>query len=492
MLSVYHHSIGRTFEIRGAPAVLLPPLARPQSLAEALDKLKGSEGRMRQALWTIARAIGPQRGPRALGGEGRLERYPREMVECLDAKGRERLKAFDGRRGRYRREAHLFGAALVAEAEAEAEDEAGGGAEDEARGGTEHAAGDGAEHDDARAKLLDDSVELFAAFADQGGGLNDATAETGILGWGKVPAGERHGKRGQTALEFLRQWQKHETPERKGAAQQLLRLEQEIGLSVTTFIEEFADSVAFAQCFPTGDGEVVTVFPTSSITVQDAESLVTRVTVTSLVRTNNFHCLRIGMDPQCWTSCSSAFSTAGYLADPFKVGPPKPAPEPGYYGWTGRGPKLLEEEVTIRLGDDASRIASFHNILNVAFDPNADEKKIDLDFSLHRCIKSRILWDERPGGILVDEGYARARPLGPDLWRLTVRKTLGFSDRTPYVGGPGWNDFGQLLNYLAPAMLSWWIESEMYSATCEDIITRATKRAEMDVQQGTAEEGSSS
>jgi len=49
---------------------------------------------------------------------------------------------------------------------------------------------------------------------------------------------------------------------------------------------------------------------------------------------------------------------------------------------------------------------------------------------------------------------------------MTVRKVLKFSDRTPYSSAPGWLDFGQMLNYLAPASITWWLETELYSAEC--------------------------
>jgi hypothetical protein len=55
------------------------------------------------------------------------------------------------------------------------------------------------------------------------------------------------------------------------------------------------------------------------------------------------------------------------------------------------------------------------------------------------------------------------RPLAENTWRITSRKVLRFADRTPRVGASGWLDFGQILNYLAPAALTWWVESETYS-----------------------------
>ena len=65
----------------------------------------------------------------------------------------------------------------------------------------------------------------------------------------------------------------------------------------------------------------------------------------------------------------------------------------------------------------------------------------------------------------------------PDVCRVTTRKILQFSDRTPYSGATGWFDFGQLLNYLAPATLTWWLESEVYSTTGEQEKAARPRRA---------------
>ena len=88
---------------------------------------------------------------------------------------------------------------------------------------------------------------------------------------------------------------------------------------------------------------------------------------------------------------------------------------------------------------------------------------IVLGFSLCRSISSDVLWDSRRGGLMLNEGYMRVRPLGGGRWRITSRKLLRFSDRTPYTGASGWADFGEMLNYLAPTALSWWVETETYS-----------------------------
>jgi hypothetical protein len=127
--------------------------------------------------------------------------------------------------------------------------------------------------------------------------------------------------------------------------------------------------------------------------------------------------------------------------------------------------RFLAEDVAVSWGLDDTQSGSFHNVLRIdRFKVDADNAAIDLDFSLARSIDSRILWDERPGGIVVDQGFIKARRMGPERWRVTNHKVLLFSDRSPNVAGQGPMDFGQLLNYLAPAAMSWWLESELSSA----------------------------
>jgi hypothetical protein len=83
-----------------------------------------------------------------------------------------------------------------------------------------------------------------------------------------------------------------------------------------------------------------------------------------------------------------------------------------------------------------------------------------------------MLWDSRPGGLLIDGGYLVARPLSMQRdggvehnhWRVTTRKVLQFSDRAPYSNPTGGMDFGQMLNYLAPAAVTWWLETDFYSS----------------------------
>jgi hypothetical protein len=124
--------------------------------------------------------------------------------------------------------------------------------------------------------------------------------------------------------------------------------------------------------------------------------------------------------------------------------------------------QFLWERAELSWGGNASRRALFDNVLCIrrySVRPDA----IDLTFSLSRSLRSRILWDDREGGILLDDGYIKARRLVDDRWRVTRRKIVKFSDRTPYANGRGWLDSGQILNYLAPAGLIYWLENDIAS-----------------------------
>jgi hypothetical protein len=150
-------------------------------------------------------------------------------------------------------------------------------------------------------------------------------------------------------------------------------------------------------------------------------------------------------------------------------------------GDPGPAPRLLLEDVVFLWGDEGEALGSSINVLSMdrldfsdatSGDDDADDaavldrRTIDVEFSLSRSIESRVLWDVRAGGVIVDDGYMRVRPVDVDLWRVTSHKTLLYSDRQPYASGAG-ATFGQALNILAPATLCWWMESEMFSTDCK-------------------------
>jgi hypothetical protein len=426
LLSVYHHSIGNRLELRGAPAVMLPPEAAPMPLASALQTLAETKPRLREAMWTLARAV-PAARPTG-DNIGRASRYPRELVDVLDDDWIECLKTFDRRRTAYRRQAHIYAAALIAYAQS-------------------------------------DTNDAFNVIRRQFAGLSQGEDD--------FDEGTRKARPfGQFSFSdyIERELGRATRPDR--VRRQLRNLEVELGLDLGTYVQEFADAVAFAESFADDSPEDLRVFPASSITVQDARTLQTRVTVTALVSTTDFRCVQIGLDPQCWSLCSDAFLGSRYVRGAFDLATAAIdpmgtfAPEPRNH--------VFEEDVVISWGPDETKLAAFHNLLNV--DVSGREGSITINFDLNRSISSRILWDERPGGILVDEGFVKVRPVTVDVWRITTRKTIRFSDRTPYGGGHARNDFGHVLNFLAPAALAHWVESEMYSAACELVLEMARER----------------
>jgi hypothetical protein len=426
MLSVYYHSIGSRLELHGAPAVLMPLDTEPMSLEAALAVLKQTP-RFNQAVWTLARAVAPV--PPGEAGVRLTHRYPSALLRVVSPDTRAQLERFDRLRTDYRRAAQVYAAVLITFAQS------------------------------VEGTKLEHIRKLF--------GLPSFKPPSRMAGF-DIGAG-RH--LGSSSFSEYMESELGAADDQPAARKQLQKLEQELGVSLATYVQEFADAVAFAEVFGEVSGEEVSVFPTSSVTIQDAHTLQTTVTVTALVVAEHFDCLQISTDPQCWRLCSDAFHTSQYVKGSYDL---TPLPRtPGSYA----GPRrhfVLEEDVRLTWGEDATERGGFHNLLNVGVSYIGES--IDIEFDLNRSITSRILWDERPGGILVDEGTLKVRPLTGRVWRITARKALRFSDRTPYSGGAGWNDLGQMLNYLAPATLSWWIESEMYSATCQKVVDEARRQ----------------
>jgi hypothetical protein len=409
MLSVYYRSLGSQLESRGAPVIAVPPDVQPLPLDEALDRLTTKPERLWDAYWRIVRAVPV---------EGWIERpldrrYPSALLERM---GYQQVEALDMHRRRSRAGAHLFGAALQACAE----------------------------------KRWDEATALVALLGQAGEDTEAArqfneTSESVL---------------GMTAEGYLA-WLL-ETDDRNRLAEQLNKLEAEVGLNLHDFVEDFADVVAFAD-FKDKHGGPRGLLTSSCIVRQNTNTLTTTATVTALVKAERAALAR-AIDPLRWPCCSDVIKETKYLDDPFDLesviaeGPPQRE--------FGDSP-LLFERVAISWGDDRIQTGEFKNVLAIDRNSvNEDSASISVRFRLCRSVDSRILWDQRAGGILVDGGYLIARQVGEKHWRLTTRKVLRFSDRTPYSNPPGWLDFGQMLNYLAPAAVTWWLETEVYSAEC--------------------------
>jgi len=245
---------------------------------------------------------------------------------------------------------------------------------------------------------------------------------------------------------------------------ELNKLQDQVGLNLNEFVENFLDTIAFAQ-FMSERTDTQTPLTSSCIVRQDTNTLTTTATVTSLVRTS-FDALKKMLDPLGWDDNSDVIRKTRYVEGPYDLTSTDDNSEK-LVGTPFNKPRFLYEDVAVSWGDDSVQTGEFRNVLVIgSFRINEQRGTLTLPFRLCRCINSTILWDRRDGGILVDDGYIVVRPVGKqrDLFRLTARKILRFSDRTPYSSAPGLLDFGQMLNYLSPAAVTWWLETDMYSA----------------------------
>jgi len=405
MLSVYYRSLGSQLETRGAPVVAVPPEVRPLSLADALEDLKAYPDRLWDAYWRIVRAV-PVDG----WVERRLAlRYPTAFVEQLTP---EKVEELDDVRRSSRAGAHLFAAALIACAE-------------------------------SRWSEAIELAELIERHARD-------SAETQLF------SGSTEAALGVPIGDFVRTLA---TDDPIRTARHLQQLQAEVGLNLYDFVQDFADTLAF-QRFKEGEDAPTTALTSSCVVRQDTATLTTTATVTALI-SEPFEVLAKSIDPLGWPDYSDVIVHTAYLDDPFNLGSEE---ERRDLGQSFEETRYLFEDVRVHWGLDDIQTGRFRNVLAIdGFSVEKDRRTISLPFRLYRSVDSRILWDERPGGILIDEGYLRARPVTDGCSRVTTRKTLKFSDRTPYANAPGWFDFGQLLNYFAPASMVWWLETEFYT-----------------------------
>lgn len=432
MMSVYHHSLGRQLELRGAPAVLLPPAVRPMPLEAALEIIEGAssrgDDRRREVLWTLLRSAPP---PPSLGDpdESRYMPAVRAFAKRCDFD----LQQYDERRAAYRKRGTLFAGALVAYANG---------------------------HDAA-----------FGALREQH--ANEDNAGVGL----EAAAENRYAPLAPQA--YLNALPLSGT-RRTDLANGLLKLEDEVGMRLPSFVNELADATAFSEGFGGLPSTGLVVYPTAAVIVQDVPTLRVSVTATTFVHADSLDAIVTVIDPQNWDKWGEAFKRVRYVTETADGDYEDLAkrPEPGR---PLDESMLLREEVEFRSGQSSTVIAEFDNVLSVLLTRDDDNHRADLTFRLWSSISSRYLWDGRPGGILVDEGFTKVRPLLPqterekyadyaptaDVWRVTVNKVLRFADRTP----ASWDDtplqFGKSLCYLAPAALTWWLQSDIYNAARE-------------------------
>lgn len=461
MLSVYYQTVGRQFEIRGAPSIVLPPEVPVMSLEDALGVLSTSPTRLREALWRMVQSVPLN----AAGNSNPPLGYPAALVRCLKSGGYKLNDLIDLRR-EFRRGANIFAAALIA-----------------------------CRDDDIDG--FRDLLRVLQARVRPSSGVDFSDAMVSLLG--------------VQASEYLLEMESSFAgPASKKLVQQITRIESEIGCGISDFVERLADVAAFDKFMPAKghqEGAPTRVYPVCSIIQQDTQSLITTATVTTVVH-GEFERLCRVIDPANWAETSLVVSTSDYIAGP--LDPVSPTPEPVFgeeykYPDGRHKPLFLNEIASIAWDGNSDQQATFHNVLNIltsvrrsrtdvsAGDPDSivgrDEQsakedqvslnlnQADVVYNLCRSIDSRFLWDQRAGGILLNQGFIKLRELGNDNWRVTMRKQLKFSDRTPYENGLGLRDFGQLANYLAPATLTWWLECETYGLADDSTVNRPAEAA---------------
>jgi hypothetical protein len=411
MQSVYYRSLGSELESRGAPVMAVPPEVRPLPLDEALDELKDHPCLLWDAYWRIVRSVPVEGWERAL-----VRRYPPALVVGMAKVGADKLARLDTFRRHARARAHFLTAALLAAAERPS-----------------------AEVKPLRKLLEKDRVlsgedpKVVATLVD---GMEDALGTPADAFVASLAS-----RRGQ-----------------KRAREDLNKLQAEVGLNLSDFVEDFLDTIAF-QCFKNECGAPKSVLTSSCVVRQDTNTLTTTATVTTLAAGTTLDELRQLIDPLHWPDNSRVINETHYVTGAFDLS----KPDYGSGEPTFPKPRFVYEDVRVGWGLDNLQRGGFRNVLAIDYF-KADKTGIALPFRLCRSIDSRILWDFRPGGILIDGGYLVARPVGQDRWRVTTRKVLQFSDRAPYSNPTGGMDFGQLLNYLVPAAVTWWLETDFYES----------------------------
>ncbi|MDA0167082.1 hypothetical protein OM076_42875 [Solirubrobacter ginsenosidimutans] len=452
MLSVYYHALGDQLQTRGSAAALVRPEVEPMPLDEALDCLardairRDDWSRVREALWALIRSVSPPRGEDDCKEKMILERYGTELPAFVADHRLFNLGQFDSDRMSCRRDARLFSAALV-----------------------------------AYPQQLSAPIGLYnQEVATKSSKFESATRNTSVLG------------KGVSAADFLAQIDGlpsvppeikdgRRTPvpnTREAVSQALNRLEDEVGVTIDGYIAAFADTVMFMDLWRETNhwdpSQPVTIFPSFSVTTQDAATLTTSVTATALVTPAEFLCITRAIDPRRWQKLSDQFHRVRFVMDEFATQAEEIETPIGEGLRARTRPYLVEEKVGVASDVVGAEVGYFHNVLQIdTFDVQVGAAPencfADLEFSLYRSLDSKVLWDVRPGGLLIDSGWTKVRHVSDNTWRLTANKTLRFADRTPRTGWDGPLDFGQMLNYLAPAALTAWLNNDLYSSEAEEV-----------------------
>ena len=436
MLSVYYLSVGSQLESRGAPVMAVPPDVRPLPLDAALATAQD----LRQTFAGTRIGASCDRS-RSKPGSGAVSTAATRRHSLTDL-GLGEVRELDKLRKHARLRAHFFTGALLACAEGH---------------GTEAI---------ALARMLERPDGILLEQDDP----DDLGVSDGQLDVVDALRDATEAVLGKTALDYITCIAGSADAQQR-TREELRRLQAEVGIGLGEFIEDFYDTVAF-QSFRTRHGGPSTVLISSCIVRQDTNTLTTTATVTTLA-TATLEQLSELIDPLAWPHNSDVIEHTWYVGDPWDPDTKDQDQSSREFAAPGR---QLFEKVSVRFGFDEAHSGGFRNVLTIDKFTKDPRDGITLPFRLCRSVDSRIFWDARAGGILIDGGFIVARPvLGhvaddgevvpiENRWRVTTRKVLRFSDRTPYANAPGWLDFGQMLNYLVPAAVTLWLETDFYGA----------------------------
>jgi hypothetical protein len=226
----------------------------------------------------------------------------------------------------------------------------------------------------------------------------------------------------------------------------------------------------------------------ATVVAYDTKTLVTKVTVSVLVKPDSFKTLSASLDPRSWPVIGPDFFPQAYKVETdsdgdcvFAGDTPKPDPYlentiKGEVPW--RGPFY---EV-FRWNPNQSTASEFCNLLWIDFRKDAVAKTVTMDFRLHRSLESTVYWSRLGGGIDIDDGTTTAVPWdqqhdredlsgNPTWWKVTGSKRLRFTDRThDTIGIERPYDLGRALNYLTPALVTMFLELAMKEGACRKVV----------------------
>jgi hypothetical protein len=176
-------------------------------------------------------------------------------------------------------------------------------------------------------------------------------------------------------------------------------------------------------------------------------------------------------DPRSWGDCFTHFVTERVDAVIGGYAPhtPKPDPDPIGQPWDpSTTPHLFRERVSV-FDENGENV--FKNVLEMT-DFQVSSTQMYLSFRLRESTAMVIpsLGVDMNQCVSLDEGYIKATLVpsstGDPLSHVEMVKRVKFVEIEPGASTPGGMDPGEVLNYLAPAMLCMWLEDLSQGAVC--------------------------